>query len=118
MRKFATHPEYIAIFIRIAVNFLVRAGHFTEDEAKFEIEMISERIGVAKFVEASGRGKFCNEPYITMIRVGATVKKNRKARVEVAMTLDRAAEHALYVISRSFWIGSVNQCCQCFQRRC
>ena len=96
MREFAANPAYIEIFIRVAVMFLVRNNLFTKEEAEFELELIKERIGFEKFIKAGGKGKFCNEPYITMIRVGATVKKNRKQRVEVALILDRAAEHALY----------------------
>lgn len=94
--EYANNPLYIKIFIRIAVAFLVRAGHFNKEEAEFEVNLIIERIGLEEFVKASGKTNLCNVPYCTMIRKGAKTRKNRQDKVGIALTLDRAVEHALY----------------------
>lgn len=98
MEHFADNPKFINAFKRLALLFLVRGGLFDEENARLELKIIEDRIGLVEFVKAFGGCKFCNERYVTMVRVGAKVRKTRKERIDIALTLDRAAEHALFEV--------------------
>ena len=92
--SFSNDPKFILLFTLIAIKFLVRDKGFTYDQAQFEISLIKERLGMEKFVAASGKGKFDNEAYIRMARIGATKSLNRKDRVSVSLSLSNAINHA------------------------
>lgn len=91
--SFSNDPKFVTAFTQIACMFLVRKG-FSLDEATFEIKIIKERIGLEKFVAASGKGKFDNEEYIRLSRIGAKKRMNRKERINVSQSLSNAINHA------------------------
>lgn len=95
MKDYNKNTNYHLLFIRYAIFFLVRGGKFNEEQAKFEIGLIKEKIGLEDFLNGFG-GRFVHADYIRMTRIGANVRLNRQDRIEVALTLDRAAEHALF----------------------
>lgn len=95
MRDYNKNEAYQLLFVRYAIFFLVRGGKFDKEQAKFELDLIKERIGLEDFLSGFG-GRFCNVGYIRMTRIGARVRLNRQDRIEIALTLDRAAEHALF----------------------
>ena len=92
--SFSTDPKFVTAFTRIAIMFLVRDKGFSFDDADFEIKLIKERIGLEKFVAASGKGKFDNEEYIRLVRIGAKKRLNRKDRISVSLSLSNAINHA------------------------
>lgn len=90
------NPAYVEAFIKIAKIFIARLGLFpNEAEIEFEINLVLERIGLEKLEKSIG-GKFNNDAYITMLRIGAKTRLNRKLRIDVAGKLNKAMEHAYY----------------------
>lgn len=92
--SFASDPVFHREFRRLAVTFILRANLFArEEDAKHEVDMIFNRIGVENYIAAIG-GKFENEAYITMVRVGARVVLSRLQRIDIARVVNNAANHA------------------------
>ncbi len=92
--SFSNDPKFITAFTEIACKFLVRDKGFSIEDADFEITIIKDRIGLEKFVAASGKGKFDNEEYIRLSRIGAKKSMNRKERISVSLSLSNAINHA------------------------
>lgn len=101
MEAYLNNARYIEIYVALAINFLMRNHGWTYNNAKAEIDMIGERIGHADFIRAFNNPeynnlKWGNEAYVRMSRIGAKFKLNRHERVTIALTLNRAAEHAAF----------------------
>lgn len=100
MEKYLSNPEYIRNFVGLAINFIMRNHGWSYDEANAELRMIKERVGYVKLIRGFSdpykRIKFCNEVYITMSRIGSRKPMNRADRVSIALTLERATEHAAF----------------------
>jgi len=96
MKLIAQNPIFIVAWTRIAILFLSRNENWTYEEAKAEVALIKERIGVDGYVAGANGGKFENDAYITMLRRGSKKPLNRAKRVEVALSLNNAINHALF----------------------
>lgn len=97
MELIAQNPIFILAWTRIAILFLERSPEWTYEEAKAEVALIKERIGLVAYVASAQKGgRFENEAYITMLRVGSKKRLNRKKRVDVALALNNAINHALF----------------------
>lgn len=90
------NPAYVEAFIKIAKIFIARLGFFpNEAEIEYEINLVIERLGLEKLEKNIG-GKFNNDAYITMLRIGSKTRLSRKERIPVAGMLNKAMEHAYY----------------------
>jgi len=100
MEKYLNNPEYIRNFVGLAITFIVRNHGWTVDEARAEMIIIKERVGydalIRGFNDPNKNIKLVNEVYITLTRIGSKKKMNRAERVSIALTLERAADHAAY----------------------
>lgn len=97
MELIAQNPIFILAWTRIAILFLSRNPEWSYEEAVAEVALIKERIGVDGYVAgAMNPSKFENDAYITMLRRGSKKRLNRKKRVDVALALNNAINHALF----------------------
>ncbi len=87
--------EHKQVFKKIAAIFLGRCG-LTKEQANEEIEMMLDRVGFAKLIDAVGKGKHENAAYVRMSRIGANFTLNRQKRVSMAMSINKAIEHSDY----------------------
>lgn len=86
--QIANDPKFIAAFKKVGVGFLVRTRKFNYEQAKFEINLIIERLGLESFISQP------KNTYLTLVRKGANVRLNRKDRLNVLLTLENVLNHS------------------------
>lgn len=101
MKEFFAESIYIKEVVRLAVIFLSRDGFMPKDEARKEIDLINEKIGLENLYNDPDFAMGKPMSYLTMSRIGRTHRMNRIDRVTFILTLDRAMEHAVYEVLHS-----------------
>jgi hypothetical protein len=99
MNEFYKDADYIKEVKRLFAVFASRmTPRVSSVEAYDELALIEEKIGLVNLLKDKN---LCNgkpTSYLTMSRIGMKMRTDRKKRINLMFTLDRAAEHAVYEI--------------------
>lgn len=82
-------------FKKIIFLFLTRDHLFSKVDATFETNLIVN-LGMAKLNDSAKASKFQNDLYVRTSRVGAGKRLNRKEKINIAMSINNAINHASF----------------------